>query len=180
VYIYVGKSTLLRIIAGLDQEHDGYIQYPPPVDDTPIATYTSLTPSSDPPLDHTRRLVGWCPQHDALFEYLTIAEHFELFADLLGSALGRDYFDTTDGDERKHWRYSASKREKLFIRILSSLGIANQRSKHVYSLSGGMKRRLSLALASLGNPTLLLLDEPTSGCDSQTRFVHLVYYYLYI
>lgn len=163
----------MRIIAGLDGEYDGYIQYPRSIDATLVDEYLAKVTGyiKRSHIERECRMIGWCPQQDALFDYLTVLEHFELFADLLGAALGREYFDTSDfGND--NWRYSSSKRERQFNRILSSLGLVNQSSKAAHALSGGMKRRLSLAMASFGNPTLLLLDEPTSGCDSQTRCVY--------
>jgi ABC-type multidrug transport system ATPase subunit len=45
------------------------------------------------------------------------------------------------------------------------LDLLEHQFKYPTSLSGGMKRRLSLAMAALGDPMILLLDEPTSGCD---------------
>lgn len=152
----------MRIIAGLDPEYDGCIHYPTVVDSSSF--------DRRPDIDRLFRLIGWCPQQDALFEHLTVIEHFSLYADLLGCALGSEYFDASSRTTRG-WRYSASKREKEFNRIFNSLGLVNERGKPAAALSGGMKRRLTLALASLGNPTLLILDEPTSGCDSQTRFI---------
>lgn len=49
--------------------------------------------------------------------------------------------------------------------LLKRLDLLEHQHKYPTALSGGMKRRLSLALASLGDPLILLLDEPTSGCD---------------
>ena len=162
----------MRIIAGLDSEYDGYIQYPRSIDSAFVDEYLARASGyiQRSNVERECRLVGWCPQHDALFDLLTVKEHFELFADLLGSALGRDFFDT-DNRGNSHWRFSVSKREKQLNKMLVGLGLVNESSKQAFALSGGMRRRLSLATASLGNPTLLILDEPTSGCDSATRSV---------
>lgn len=165
-----GKTTLMRIIAGLDVDYDGHIQYPRTVDRSLVeaALYPSEYNHRKSTTRSQPRLIGWCPQHDSLFNQLTVYEHFELFAELLGPALGGEYFDLIGGDNSR-WRFSLSRRERGFNRIVNSLGLSDHRSKGAYALSGGMKRRLSLALASMGNPTLLILDEPTSGCDSHTR-----------
>jgi ABC-type multidrug transport system ATPase subunit len=171
-----GKSTLMRIIVGLDSDYDGFIYYP-----QPDACYAAALAAraragvgaragAGDPEDAHSRMIGWCPQHDALFDFLSVHEHLELFADLLGCALGPEYFEVLAGPEGGAYsRFSVSKREKQFNRTLTSLGLVDQRSKPAGDLSGGMKRRLSLALASLGNPVVLVLDEPTSGCDNKTR-----------
>lgn len=52
---------------------------------------------------------------------------------------------------------------------LALLGIENQVDKEIRALSGGMKQRLALALALIGNPSILLLDEPTASLDAKGR-----------
>lgn len=47
--------------------------------------------------------------------------------------------------------------------------MSNFQNKQIKSLSGGMKRRLSIAIAMIGNPKLILLDEPSSGLDPENR-----------
>ena len=162
----------MRIIAGLDVDYDGYIQYPRTTDRSFVeaALYPSEYSQRKSTTRNQPRLIGWCPQHDSLFDRLTLQEHLEMFPDLLGPELGAEYFDAIEGDNSR-WRFSLSRRERGFNRIVNSLGLQDHRSKEAFALSGGMKRRLSLALASMGNPTLLVLDEPTSGCDSHTRYL---------
>lgn len=52
---------------------------------------------------------------------------------------------------------------------MSLVELYGERKKKVKDLSGGMKRRLSLAIAIIGNPSILILDEPTSGLDPHSR-----------
>jgi ABC-2 type transport system ATP-binding protein len=59
--------------------------------------------------------------------------------------------------------------ETNLLAILNRVNLTEHSQKQIHMLSGGMKRRLSLLLACLGDPCVLLLDEPTSGCDSYTR-----------
>jgi len=84
---------------------------------------------------------GYCPQEPALFDLLTPAEHLALFT------AGRDHA-------------AAESRE-----LLASLGVPPGARTLVRDLSGGARQKLSLALALLGQPRLLLLDEPYQGFD---------------
>jgi len=88
-----------------------------------------------------RAAAGYCPQEPALFDLLTPAEHLALFAG------GRN-------------EAAAEGRE-----LLASLGVPHQARQLVRDLSGGARQKLSLALALLGQPGLLLLDEPYQGFD---------------
>jgi ABC-2 type transport system ATP-binding protein len=90
---------------------------------------------------HRRGAAGYCPQEPALFDLLTPAEHLTLFA---GGQTGA----TAEGRE-----------------LLASLGVPLQARTLVRDLSGGARQKLSLALALLGQPELLLLDEPYQGFD---------------
>jgi ABC-type multidrug transport system ATPase subunit len=90
---------------------------------------------------HRRAAAGYCPQDPALFDLLTPAEHLALFA---GGRAGA----------------AAEGRE-----LLASLGVPLQARTLVRDLSGGTRQKLSLALALLGQPGLLLLDEPYQGFD---------------
>jgi len=90
---------------------------------------------------HRRAAAGYCPQEPALFDLLTPAEHLALFAGGRAEA-------------------AAEGRE-----LLASLGVPLQARTLVRDLSGGARQKLSLALALLGQPRLLLLDEPYQGFD---------------
>jgi ABC-type multidrug transport system ATPase subunit len=90
---------------------------------------------------HRRAAAGYCPQEPALFNLLTPAEHLALFAGGRAEA-------------------AAEGRE-----LLASLGVPLQARQLVRDLSGGARQKLSLALALLGQPGLLLLDEPYQGFD---------------
>ena len=97
-----------------------------------------------------RKLIGVCPQHDILFDKLTVKEHLELF----GAIKGMSDSCTLDAEV-------ASK--------IEDVGLEDKADTISEHLSGGMKRRLSLAIALMGNPKIIFLDEPTSGMDPQAR-----------
>jgi ABC-2 type transport system ATP-binding protein len=89
--------------------------------------------------------VGYCPQEPGLVELLTPAQHVLL----LGAAAG----------------LSRREARRLGGRLLEALGIAPDERAVARDLSGGTRQKLNLALALLGDPTVLLLDEPYQGFD---------------
>ena len=96
-----------------------------------------------------RGLIGVCPQHNVLFPLLSVAEHLRLFAVLKGVA-ARDI----PGE---------------VAQLMREVGLEDKAHAASSALSGGMKRRLQLAVALVGGPRLLLCDEPTSGQDPLSR-----------
>lgn len=96
-----------------------------------------------------RRLLGYCPQHDALLDRLTVKEHLELFGRIKGipKATLKQYCDA----------------------MMRNLSLEAHVDKMAMTLSGGNKRKLSLAIALMGFPPLALLDEPSTGVDPAAR-----------
>jgi ABC-2 type transport system ATP-binding protein len=95
------------------------------------------------------RRIGVCPQHIVIWEAMTCFEQLEF--------MGRMY----DLDRRQ-----AGKRAS---ELLATFGLAEKRNKLARTLSGGMQRRLNIALALVHEPELLFLDEPQAGLDPQSR-----------
>lgn len=93
--------------------------------------------------------IGYMAQSDALYETLTAKENLEFFGKMKG---------VSGTDLKEEIEYTADVVE-----------LARDLNKRVKNYSGGMKRRLSLAIALLGNPDLLVLDEPTVGIDPSLR-----------
>eukprot|EP00397_Hematodinium_sp_SG-2012_P000235 GEMP01000235.1.p1 GENE.GEMP01000235.1~~GEMP01000235.1.p1 ORF type:complete len:1557 (+),score=265.89 GEMP01000235.1:2298-6968(+) len=93
--------------------------------------------------------VGICPQQSVLWPLLTVQEHLEIFAAFKGT------------------KYSAI--EKDMNELLRQLHLYDWRHWQTRRLSGGMQRKLALAIAFVGNPSLVFLDEPSSGMDTTAR-----------
>ncbi|XP_053684912.1 phospholipid-transporting ATPase ABCA3-like [Sabethes cyaneus] len=96
-------------------------------------------------LKKVHKHIGYCPQFDALIEDLTGRETLKLFSLLRG----------VPGD----------KIPEITNFLAREFGFARHLDKQVKAYSGGNKRKLSTALALLGNPSVVYLDEPTSGMD---------------
>ncbi|KAK6736664.1 hypothetical protein RB195_019391 [Necator americanus] len=95
--------------------------------------------------------IGYCPQSDALYQELTVREHLEM----LGSIHG----------------YTSSSIHLVVQLLLDVFDIAQYANTKCHALSGGTKRKLSMAQALVGNPEILLLDEPTTGMDPKSRLL---------
>jgi ABC-2 type transport system ATP-binding protein len=96
-----------------------------------------------------RARIGYMPQDVALYADLTVRQNLALFGELHGMA-----------------------KEEIGVReaeLLELVGLVSSRNSLLSSLSGGMKRRVSLVAAMIHEPELLILDEPTVGIDPELR-----------
>ncbi|HSC15658.1 MAG TPA: ATP-binding cassette domain-containing protein [Gammaproteobacteria bacterium] len=100
-----------------------------------------------------RERVGVVPQHDNIDPDFTVAENLLVY--------GR-YFGLADADVRRR-----------IPGLLEFAGLAGRADAKIQALSGGMKRRLTLARALVNDPELVFMDEPTTGLDPQAR--HLIW-----
>jgi ABC-2 type transport system ATP-binding protein len=98
----------------------------------------------------TKRLIGVVPQENLMYKNLTCAENLNFFARIYGLS----------GAERKQ-----RVRECLIL-----VNLLDRANSVVENLSGGMQRRLSMALALVHHPKLVILDEPTTGLDVEARY----------
>ncbi|KAF3843011.1 hypothetical protein F7725_001860 [Dissostichus mawsoni] len=102
-------------------------------------------------IDDIRRELGVCMQYDVLFDHMTTKEHLLLYGQI----------------KAPHWS-----QEELREQVRSTLeetGMYAHRHKLVSTLSGGMKRKLSISIAFIGGSRLVVLDEPTAGVDPCSR-----------
>jgi len=96
-----------------------------------------------------RRKIGYCPQFDALLELLTVEEHLMLYGRIKGMG-ERSLPGIVQG-------------------IMSDMDLLDFANKAAGSLSGGNKRKLSVAIAMIGGPSIVFLDEPSTGMDPVAR-----------
>uniref|UniRef100_A0A7N5JDG5 ATP-binding cassette sub-family A member 3 n=1 Tax=Ailuropoda melanoleuca TaxID=9646 RepID=A0A7N5JDG5_AILME len=96
-----------------------------------------------------RKNLGLCPQQNLLFDYLTVSEHLYFYC-------------VVKGMPRKA-------RLTEIDHMLAAFNLLDKRNAFSCSLSGGMKRRLSMIIALIGGSKVVILDEPTSGMDPASR-----------
>ncbi|XP_052462831.1 uncharacterized protein abca12 isoform X7 [Carassius gibelio] len=102
-------------------------------------------------IDDVRKEMGVCMQYDVLFDHLTTKEHLLLYAQIKAPHLTKQEVN------------------EQVRRILMETDMHSHRHKRVGTLSGGMKRKLSISIAFIGGSRLVVLDEPTTGVDPCSR-----------
>ncbi|KAL4432498.1 hypothetical protein ABPG74_013352 [Tetrahymena malaccensis] len=130
-----GKSTTISMLTGMIPPSSG------------TAFIKGFDVRKD--LEKIRKILGVCPQHDILFDQLTVKEHLYFFATLKGMPF-KEISQAVD-------------------KIISDVDLVEKTNSLSCSLSGGQKRKLSVAIAFIGESEVVLLDEPTSGMDVQAR-----------
>ena len=96
---------------------------------------------------HAPARIGYLPENNPLYDEMYVAEYLEFMAGMTTPSLrGRDGVE-------------------LVATLIDLVGLTPERHKHIRELSKGYRQRVGLAQALLGNPELLILDEPTTGLD---------------
>ena len=106
---------------------------------------------------HTRRMLGYLPQDFGLYPTLTAWQMLDYLAKLKG---------VTDKKER----------HALLDALLEKVNLWPERQQRLGEFSGGMRQRFGIAQALIGNPELIIVDEPTAGLDPEerNRFLNLI------
>ncbi|HEX4684636.1 MAG TPA: ABC transporter ATP-binding protein [Gemmatimonadaceae bacterium] len=149
-----GKSTLMRILATLQEADAGSVF---------LATSSSGDSPGDGAIDvlhdkeAVRRRLGYLPQEFGVYPKVTAEDLLDHFAILKG---------ITDRSERK----------RIVDALFEQTNLESARRKQLGGYSGGMRQRFGIAVALLGNPSLIIVDEPTAGLDpaERVRFLNLL------
>lgn len=141
-----GKTTLLRMIVGLQKPNEGQIR----LFGEPVGRFK----------DWDR--IGYVPQKNALNPQFPATVKEVVLSGLYGRK--KLFRRVTKGDHDKS------------VDALEAMGIVDLSEKKIGQLSGGQQQRVFLARALINSPSLLLLDEPTVGIDSETQksFFHMI------
>lgn len=134
-----GKSTLLGIVAGLVEPTEGRVRFLRPAAGSPDAR----------PPEVDRPLTAVVFQEFALFPWRTVRQNVAFGPEVRG--------------------VPAARRAELVDRYLEMVGLTPFADKYPRELSGGMKQRVGIARALANDPEVLLMDEPLSALDAQTR-----------
>ena len=137
-----GKSTLMRTLATLQEADAG----------SAVLTGGELAKEIDVlrEKDRVRHVLGYLPQEFGVYPKVTAQEMLDHFARLKG---------LTDGKQRK----------ATVDALLERTNLAAVRKQRLGGFSGGMRQRFGIAQALIGNPKLIIVDEPTAGLDPEER-----------
>lgn len=109
-----------------------------------------ITINHQPIADVTKKLIGIAPQENLLYKTLSCEENLKFFADIYG--------------------LDKKIRQQQIEATLAAVNLLNRAKSPVETLSGGMQRRLNIAVALVHQPKLVILDEPTTGLDIESRY----------
>ena len=132
-----GKTTLISMLTGLYEATEGTAYYD---------GYDILDSNN---MDEFRKKLGICPQHDVLFDQLTVREHLEMFCIFKG--------------------YTSDNIDEEINKTLHDFEMVDIQSVTAENLSAGQRRKLSIAISLIGGSKVIFLDEPSSGMDITSR-----------
>ncbi|GAB5368462.1 hypothetical protein AAMO2058_001321300 [Amorphochlora amoebiformis] len=131
-----GKTTVINMMTGMLQPTGG---------DALIFDRSILTE-----MRNIRADMGMCPQHNILWDYLTVREHLLVYGRIKNVT-------------------PFSRLDEVAKTLIKEVGLTEKANVISKNLSGGMKRKLSVAISLIGESRVVFLDEPTSGMDPYSR-----------
>jgi putative ABC transport system ATP-binding protein len=134
-----GKTTLLTLVGALRSIMEGSVR----------VLGHELYGADEATMVETRRRIGFIFQNHNLHRSLTVLQNVRMGLEVKGQAGGRDARDRC-------------------MEVISAVGLADHADKYQDQISGGQKQRAAVARALVGQPDLLLADEPTAALDSKT------------
>ncbi|KRX02291.1 P-loop containing nucleoside triphosphate hydrolase [Pseudocohnilembus persalinus] len=149
VYLEVGSNELLSILGHNGAGKSTMINVLTGILEPTSGTAYINNYNINEELEDARYHMGVCPQFDILWGELTAYQHLKLFCMLKG--------------------INKNQIEDEINRRLSQVELTHVKHAMIKTFSGGMKRRVSLAISALGNPKVIFMDEPTTGMDPKTR-----------
>ncbi len=134
-----GKTTLLTLVGALRSVMEGSVR----------VLGQELRGADEAMMVETRRRIGFVFQHHNLHRSLTVLQNVRMGLEVKGQAGARDATDRC-------------------MAVITAVGLADHAQKYQDQISGGQKQRAAIARALVGQPDLLLADEPTAALDSKT------------
>jgi len=135
-----GKTTTFKMLTG---------EFPPSAGDAIVQARDGSAHSVSKDLNGARKLMGYCPQFNGLQPNFTAREHIEFYAAIRGMPAHLIARTTED--------------------LIQRMDLTRYADRHAGTYSGGNKRKLSVALALVGEPEVVFLDEPSTGMDPEAR-----------
>ena len=131
-----GKSTLMKIMVGVWDATNGEVQVP--------------------------KSVGFLPEQNPLYEDMYVREYLRFFVNLRLKVRGERLEVRGEDTPTKH---ASSGAQQIVEELIERVGLQCEANKKIGQLSKGYRQRVGLAQAMIGDPELLILDEPTTGLD---------------
>jgi ABC-2 type transport system ATP-binding protein len=131
-----GKSTLMKIMVGVWDATDGEVTVP--------------------------ANIGFLPEQNPLYEDMYVREYLRFFVNLRLKVRGERLEVRGEDTPTKH---ASSGAQQIVEELIERVGLQREANKKIGQLSKGYRQRVGLAQAMIGDPELLILDEPTTGLD---------------
>ena len=131
-----GKSTLMKIMVGVWDATDGEVAVP--------------------------KNIGFLPEQNPLYEDMYVREYLRFFVNLRLKVRGERLEARGEDTPTKH---ASSGAQQIVEELIERVGLQREANKKIGQLSKGYRQRVGLAQAMIGDPELLILDEPTTGLD---------------